>query len=343
LRAKAPASAGRWVVSFPFRDTLRRMDFRSDNTHGCSPEIVEALARAAHGSVSSYGSDPYTDRLRERCRELFERDVDIFPVMTGTAGNALAIASLTPPWGTVFCTPEAHIHRDELGAAEFFSGGCTVIPTDDLASAIPLAAVPACVSATNATESGVVLDPAAVAELSMHRLRVHIDGARFANAVAASGASPADLTWRAGVDVLVFGGTKNGCMGVELIVLFRRELAQELTYRWHRAGHRVSKMRFLSAQFEAYLTDDLWLRNARHANAMAARLAGGLRGVAGVEIVREVQANIVFVRVAPRLRALFANAGYDWPLFGDDVYRLVTGFGTTEGEVDQFLAAIPSS
>jgi threonine aldolase len=326
------------------------MAFHSDNTLGCSPEILEAVARAAAGSAPSYGFDPVTARLRERVRELFAHDaLEIFPVLTGTAGNALAIAAMTPPWGAVFCSGEAHIHRDELGAPEFFSGGAKVIPIDlaRLAEAIDeigsggRTAIPACLSLTNATESGTVYTPDALRELcavaNARGMRVHLDGARFANAVASCGASPAELSWRAGVDILVFGGTKNGALAAELIVVFDPSLARELALRWHRGGHRLSKMRFLSAQLEAYLADDLWLRNARRANAAALRLAQGLGAL--MEIVRPVEANVVFARVPPHLRALFAEAGYDWPLFGDDVYRLVTGFSTTDAEIDAFLAA----
>ncbi|HEX2060297.1 MAG TPA: low specificity L-threonine aldolase [Thermoanaerobaculia bacterium] len=329
-------------------------DFRSDNTHGASPEVLEALTRAAGGSVTSYGGDPITARVRERCRELFETDLEIFPVLTGTAGNALAIAAMTPPWGAVFCHDDAHIHRDEMGAPEFFTSGAKLIPiagadgklhVDELARAIEQiggegrTAKPACVSLTQATEAGTVYaadELRALCEVA-HRsgCRVHVDGARFANAVVSSGASPADLTWRAGVDVLVFGGTKNGALAAELIVVFDEALRDELAIRWHRGGHRLSKMRFLSAQFDGYL--DVWLRNAAHANAMARRLAARL------PVLHPVEANVVFTRFEPHVAAKLRDAGilfYDWPLFGEGAVRLVTGWSTTEEDVDAFTRAL---
>lgn len=333
------------------------IDFRSDNTHGASPEIVAAISLAAERTATSYGDDELTHRLRARVREVFETDCEIVPVTTGTAGNALAVASMTPPWGGVFCHDDAHIHRDELGAPEFYSGGAKLFPIgtaggklepERLAQAIDRIAAegrtakPACVSLTNATEAGTVYTPdetRVLCELAHARgCRVHLDGARFANAVVGSGASPADLTWRAGVDALVFGATKNGAMSAELIVVFEPELMRELPLRWHRGGHRLSKMRFLSAQWNAYLEGDLWLRNARHANAMARRLAAGMR-----DVLQPVQANSVFARLSPEAAARLTAAGvlyYVWPLFGSDAYRFVCGFSTTEAEVDALLAAL---
>lgn len=333
-------------------------DLRSDNVHGCSPEIIDAIVRANTGTATSYGNDQTTARVRVRCSEIFETEVEIFPVVTGSAANALAISALTPPWGAVFCHEDAHIHRDECGGPELFSGGAKLIPIagaegklhpgdlqrhiDEVANS-KRTAVPACVSITNVTEAGTVYSAAEVRALSeaAKGLGVHMDGARFANAVVATGASPADLTWRTGVDILSFGATKNGALAAELLVVFRRELAPELALRHHRAGQRLSKMRFLSAQFEAYLHDDLWLRNARHANAMAARLARGL-AAAGVEIVRPVGANIVFARFDAEAAAALHAQGFlfsDWPIFGADVYRMVTAFDTDAAAIDAFVAA----
>ena len=206
-------------------------------------------------------------------------------------------------------------------------------------------AVPACLSVTNATEAGTVYSAAelrALCEVARSSaLRVHLDGARFANAVAATGATPADLSWRAGVDALTFGATKNGAMTADTIVLFRKELAAELAIRIHRSGHRPSKMRFLSAQLEAYLKDELWLRHARRANAMAARLAAGVAPY--VEILRRVDANIVFVRFPPPLAGALRGDGFqffEWRIFGEDAYRLVCGYATTEADVDGFVEAV---
>ena len=315
------------------------------------------MRRAAAGTMSSYGEDEITSRLRQRCGELFETDVEIFPVLTGTAGNALAVAAMTPAWGGVFCHEDAHIHRDELGAPEFFSGGAKLFPIagadgklrpEDLARCIHeigeegRTALPSCLSLTEATEAGTVYradEIRALAEAA--RLAVHMDGARFANAVVTLGCAPADLTWRAGVDVLVLGATKNGAVGAELIVVFRRELAAAIAPRWHRSGHRPSKMRFLSAQLDAYLSGGLWLRNAAHANRAATRLARGLNA----EILRPVEANVVFARFPPPLAEGLRARGflfYDWPLFGPGAVRLVCGFDTTDADVDAFVAAARS-
>lgn len=341
------------------------LDFRSDNILGCAAEISEALERAGRGTLSGYGKDEITDRVRQRCCELFETDVAIFPVLTGTAGNALAVATLTPPWGAVFCHADAHIQRDELGAVEFFSAGAKLIPiagSDGKLDAPALAAaidevanssrtaVPACVSFTQATEGGTVYrfdEFRTLCETATAKgMRIHVDGARFANAVVAlerEGHSLADLTWRAGVDILTLGATKNGALGAEVIVVFRRELAEELAIRYHRSGHRMSKMRLLSSQLEAYLTGDLWLRNARQSNAMAARLRDALAAVDGVEIVRPVDANILFVRFPEALLEGLERDGllaYDWPVFGSNVRRLVTGFSTTAADVDALAASV---
>ena len=335
-------------------------DFRSDNTHGASPEILEALARIASGTITSYGNDEITARVRERCRELFETDLEILPVSTGTGGNALSIAAMTPPWGGVFCHDDAHIHRDEMGAPEFFTNGAKLFPIPGpngkleaatLAEAIDdiacegRTAKPSCVSLTQATEAGTLYTPdevRALCEVAHARgCRVHMDGARFANAVVSSNASLAELTWRAGVDVLVFGATKNGALAAELIVMFDKSLADELRTRWHRGGHRYSKMRFLSGQFDAYLADDLWLRNARQANAMAARLAAAMP-----ELLMPVEANVVFARLAPEVLAKLREQGflfYDWPLFGEGAVRFVCGFSTRDEEVDALLAALHSA
>jgi threonine aldolase len=328
------------------------MDFRSDNTHGCSPEIIEALTRANRGTMTSYGDDAVTARLRERCSELFACEVEVFPVLTGTAANALAIASIAAPDDRIVCHHDAHIHLEELGASELFSGAQLLpIPgeggklhRDDVAAVESFS----CLSITQATEAGTLYRVDEVRELGElahgRGAGVHMDGARFANAVAALGCAPADLTWRAGVDVLSFGATKNGAMGAEMIVVFRKDLAAKLATLWHRSGHRLSKSRFLSAQLEAYLTGDLWLRNARHANAAAARLANGIRE--HVEILRPVEVNVLFVRMEPEQAAALRAQGfefYDWELFGEGARRLVTAFDSTDAEIDALIDAVRKS
>lgn len=338
------------------------MNFASDNTGGIAPEIMAAIAATNHGNASSYGADALTQKLEAHLAALFETELKVFPVVTGTAANALALAMLTPPWGAIYCHADAHIHNDECGAPEFFTLGAKLLPLpgsqgrlvpETLAAALKHAGngrlnqvQPRVLSLTNATEAGTVYAPDRIAELSAvahrHGLHVHLDGARFANAATACAGSPAELTWRAGVDVVALGATKNGALAAEAVVVFRPELAREFDYRRKRGGHLLSKMRFVSAQLLAYFTDDLWLRNAAHANAMARRLAEGLAALPGAEILHPVEANAVFVRlpesVAVGLRARGA-VYYDWPAAGPGAVRLVTAFDTPAAAVDRFLAA----
>src|ERR1051326_5180848 len=336
------------------------MNFSSDNVTGVAPEIMAALAAANAGTAASYGADAITERLTRRFSEVFEREVAVFPVATGTAANALALATLTPPWGVVYGHREAHVQVDECGAPEFYSGGAKLRPLNgahgkitaaDLDAAIMGRGVvhhaqPAAVSLTQSTEAGTVyqvVELEAIAEVCRrHKLSLHVDGSRFANAVAALDRSPADLTWRAGVEALSFGATKNGTMAAEAVVFFEPAKATDFAYRRKRGGHLFSKMRFLSAQLEAYLADDLWLRNARHANRMAARLADGLAGVPGAGPQHPVEANEVFVEPPePMIRGLYAD-GFQFYRWDDEtsvVIRLMTAFDTDASAVDAFLAS----
>ena len=335
------------------------MHFASDNTAGISPEILAALAAANDGAVGSYGADPITARLEAKLAQLFEHEVAVFPVATGTAANALALAAVTPPWGAVLCHPLAHIACDEANAPEFYTGGAKLVPVPgadgklavaDLAALLPgdlgnvHHAQPAAISLTQATECGTVYRPAEIAGISAlahrHGLAVHMDGARFANALVHLDASPADLTWRAGVDVLSFGATKNGALGAEAIVFFDPARARDLPFRRKRAGHLFSKMRFLSAQLEAYVTDDLWLRNARHANAAAARLAKGLTALPGVRLRHPVEANELFVELPETVISGLSAAGaqfFRWEGPTSTCIRLVTAWNTREADVTAFL------
>ena len=272
------------------------MNFASDNTAGMAPEILDAIVRANDGFVLGYGNDDQTKRVERRIGEIFERDCAVFLVPTGTAANALALAHVSPPWGAVFTHNEAHIVTDECGAPEFFGNGlkliglpgvgCKIAP-DTLAAALapyhghaPHQVIPSAISFSQASEAGTIYRPdeiAALAEIAHARgMKVHMDGARLANALVRLNASPAQATWQAGVDVLSFGATKGGAMAAEAVVFFDRALASQMGERRKRAGHLLSKHRFLAAQFEAFLHDDCWLRLARHANAMADRLAAGL-------------------------------------------------------------------
>ena len=292
-------------------------DFRSDNVAGAAPEVVDALALAARGTAAAYGGDDWTERLKAQVAALFETEVAVFPVATGTAANSLALASMTPPFGAVYCHEEAHINVDECGAPELFTGGAKLVglkgaagklTPDALDSSLAGAGIgvvhrvqPAALSLSQATEAGTVYTPAEVAALAevanRAGLAVHMDGARFANAVARLGCTPAEMTWKAGVDVLSLGGTKGGCFAAEAVVVFNPALADDLGFLRKRGGHLLSKMRFVSAQMEAWLASGLWLRLARHANAMADRLAAGLAAVPGAEIAFPVEANELFVRL----------------------------------------------
>lgn len=338
------------------------MNFASDNVTGVSPEILAALNAASDGAVMSYGQDEYTQRLENQFNELFETDVTIFPVATGSAANALALSVMTPPFGAIYCHPESHINVDECGAPEFYTGGAKLITlpsSDGKIHATDLAAVlassgagvvhhvqPAAVSITQATEAGTVysLDEIhAIAEVTRsHGLYLHVDGARFANAVVSLGCSPADVTWRAGVDVLCFGATKNGAMAAEAVVFFNQTLAKTFGYRRKRGGHLFSKMRFLSAQLEAYLKEDLWLRNADHANQMARKLAQGLVGLPGVKLSYPVEANEIFIQLPEAvIQGLLADGFYfyRWGEQDSTTIRLVTAFNTKEIDVTDFIEA----
>ena len=340
-------------------------NFTSDNVSPVCESIMAAINAANADSLPSYGADPYTQRLTQVACEVFETELVIFPLATGTAANALALSQLTPPYGAIYCHETAHIVTDECGAPEFFTGGGKLIglPAADgrinaaqIAAAIAFAAEmgvhhvkPGAVSLTQATEWGTVYDNsqvAAIAEVAhAHHLPVHMDGARFANALVNLGCSPAQATWKSGVDVLSFGATKNGAMSAEAVIFFDANAATDFDRRRKRGGHLWSKMRFVSAQLLAYFDKGLWLDNARNANHMATRMAEGLRQIAGVRLVHPVQANEVFVAMPEKLVAALEGAGfafYRWPLceVSDAVaIRLVTSYGTRAEQVDALLAA----
>jgi threonine aldolase len=321
------------------------MNFKSDNTAPAAPEILAALARANDGVASSYGDDQVTERLKAKLSKLFEKEVAVFPVATGTAANALALATLTPHYGAIFCHEGAHIHVDECGAPEFYTQGAKLVPLKGAGGKVTPEAVkaalahhqrgfvhhaqPATISITQATELGTVYTATELEALSRlaksERLSLHVDGARFANAIAHLKCTPAEATWKSGVD--------------------DPDRAADIAYRRKRAGHLFSKMRFLSAQIEAMLDGDLWLKLATRANAAATRLADGLRAVPGVTLEHAVEANELFVRL-PSIAAMKAleSAGakfYEWepPTQGRPLLRLVCAFSTTDAEVDAFLAA----
>ncbi len=336
------------------------MDFRSDNVTGMAPEVLAALAEANHGSTLGYGADDITRRLERLFGELFGTDVTAFPVATGTAANALALSVMAPPYGAVYCHELAHINVDECGAPELFTGGAKLIDLPGAHGKLDAALIldelakgaqgnvhnvqPAAVSLTQATERGTVYRPAEIAEIAetahKHRLKVHMDGTRFANAVARLGCAPAEISWRAGVDVLSLGATKNGAMAAEAVIFFDRDLAARFGFQRKRGGHLFSKMRFVSAQLEALFKDGLWLKHATHSNQLARRLADGVTRIPGAEILDPVEANLFYVRMPEAILAGLEADGFKfYREGGPETIRLVTAFNTESTQVDAFIAS----
>jgi threonine aldolase len=336
------------------------IDYRSDNTGRAAPEILEALVRANTGTALGYGADEWTARLQERFRELFETPVRVFPVATGTAANALSLAAASPSWGLVYCSEAAHINTAEANAAGFFGGGLKLVPVagphgrvDPDAFARSLAAIqpgqlhrgqPAAVNITQASDVGTVYPLAeirAVAEIAKRRgLKVHMDGARFANALARLECSPAEMSWRAGVDILSFGATKNGGALCDAIVVFNPELADGLAVQLRRAGQVWSKMRFASAQLMAYVENGLWLQLAAASNAVAARIAGGIEAVPGLRLVAPVEVNELFLELPGAAMDALEREGFQFYRRSPTLARFVCRFDTSEAEADALIAAL---
>jgi threonine aldolase len=333
------------------------IEFRSDNAAGAAPDIMGAITAANVGSALAYGADEWTEELRDKVREVFEHpDAEVFPVISGTAANSLALAALCPPWGAVLCHETAHILQSECGATSMFGGGAVMrgvggdnfrIAPDKLRHALdttrwgdPHHSQPSVLSLTVPSDHGTVYTPAEITELvdvaHERGLRGHLDGARVANAIAALGCTPAELTWRAGIDALSLGAMKNGALSTDAIVCFDPVISEQLVYRVKRAGHVASKMRFQSVQLTAYLTDDLWLRLAGHSNAAMTRLAAGLRSLE-VELLNDPDVNMLFARLDPGAADRMAEAGLLFYRMSDDTIRLVTSFQTTDDEVDEAL------
>ncbi len=354
------------------------MNFASDNGAGVAPEILEAIAASSRLNAPAYGADDFTARAAASLSDVFETKVDAFLVATGTAANALALSALVRPWEAVFCHEEAHIHDDECGAPEFFTGGAKLVGvpgeggkvtpeafSETLARfprGLVKSAQPGALSLSQATEAGTIYSVDEVAELCRIAraagVRTHMDGSRFANAVASSGASPADMTWRAGIDALSFGATKNGALACEAVVFFDLALAANFAYLRKRGGHTLSKGRLLGAQMEAYLKGGLWLTLAERANAAARRLAERLSVAPGVRIAWPTEANEVFVVAPEAAVAAWRSAGakfYEWstrslaanraPEAGEVLVRLVASFETeaSEGERLAALAGAPAA
>jgi threonine aldolase len=336
------------------------IDYRSDNTGRAAPEILDAMVRANTGTALGYGADEWTARLQERFGELFETKVRVFPVATGTAANALALAASSPSWGLVYCSEAAHINTSEANAAGFFGGGLKLAPVagkdgriDPDTFARALAAIQrgqlhrgqaAAVNLTQASDLGTVyaLDEIrAIADIAKTRgLKVHMDGARFANALARLGCSPAEMSWRAGVDILSFGATKNGGALCDAIVVFTPELADGLAVQLRRAGQVWSKMRFASSQLMAYVEAGLWLRLATASNAAAARIAGGIAGLPGLRLVAPVEVNEIFLELPSAAMDALEQDGFQFYRRSATLARFVCRFDTSETDADALVAAL---
>jgi len=342
--------------------------FGSDNAAGVSREILAALQTADEGYALAYGGDQWSKRLNKEFSEFFEHDCFVFPVTTGTAANALALAAITPPYGEIFCHERAHIYTTECGAPEFYCGGARLVTGagegGKLSTAVldaylaghrthnPHHMLPAALSLTQATEYGTVYSEDEIAALSAiaHAggMKVHMDGARFANALVSLHASPASLTWRSGVDVLSLGTTKNGTMNAEAVIVFDADLAKAVAVRHKRAGLLTSKMRYLSVQLAQMLKNGLWERNARTANDAATRLAAILCESGHARLQHPVQTNQLFVELDEVVTQALEKADIEFRRWGPGVdrapcFRLVTSFCTTENELDLVRYALASN
>ncbi len=337
------------------------MAFQSDNSAAPCPEVLAAIAAAAPATLAGYDGDALTASLAQAFGALFDHPCEVLPVVTGTAANALALAAMVPPYGAVVCHQEAHIEVDECGAPGFYTGGASLMLVPGAGGKLTPDAINTAtaghrgdvhqvqiraLSLTQATEAGTVYTPAELAALGdlarARGWRVHLDGARFANAVAHLGCHPADISWRAGVDILSFGTIKNGGLSAEAIVVFAPDLVEDLRFRRKRAGQMPSKGRFQAAQLLAMIGDDVWLRNARAANAAAQRLAAA----AGDRLLHPVEANEVFVKLRPGEAEALRAAGlgfYDWGAAGSGEARFVASWDTAERAIAAFEKVLAGS
>ena len=339
------------------------LEFRSDNCGRAAPELIEALVQANVGSVLGYGGDEITKQLNAKFSTLFEQPVQVFPVPTGTGANALALAAVGTPFGAVYCSPEAHINTSECNATSFFGGGLKVTPVSGVDGKIdPIAfeyAIlnsgkgqahknqPEAVNLVQATDMGAVYSVSEVKAISTiahaNGLVVHMDGARFANALDTLGCSPAELTSKAGVDLLSFGVTKNGGLLTDAIVVFNPAVAKNIGFHLRRAGMIWSKMRFASAQVLAYVQDDLWLRLAGQSNAAALTVAQGIAHLEGVKLLAPVQANELFVEMNPKAVDHLIAQGVLFYRRAPNMFRLVCRWDTTTEETTRLIALIEQS
>ena len=334
-----------------------RVKFASDNVAGACPEVLDAILKANEGDRAPYGDDEISKNLQDKFSEIFEKEVIVFPTSSGTAANALALSTMTPSFGNIYCHKLSHINVDECGAPEFYTGGAKLvnlngvngkITAEELNKSISGKGVvhhtqPSSVSITQLCETGEAYELDEIKKISEiahnHKLNMHMDGARFANALVSLDCSPAEMTWKSGIDVLSFGATKNGCLAAEAIIFFKPELVGNLPFLMKRAGHLLSKMSFVSAQLDAYITNEVWLRNAKHANAMGKKLSQGLDQHKNIELAYPTDANEIFVKIPKDIIDQLNSEGYT---INDDEWdgkavRLVTAWNTSLSDIETFL------
>ena len=339
-----------------------RIKFASDNVAGACPEVLNAVIKANEGDSTPYGNDQISTELQDKFSEIFEKEVIVFPTASGTAANALALSTMTPSFGNIYCHKLSHINTDECGAPEFYTGGGKLvtlqgvkgkITANELDESITGAGIvhhtqPSSVSITQVCETGEVYQLDEIKKISdvthKHNLNMHMDGARFANALVSLDCSPAEMTWKSGIDVLSFGATKNGCIAAEAIIFFKKDLVGNVAFLMKRAGHLLSKMRFVSAQLDAYISNDVWLKNARRANDMGKRLSEGLNQHKNIELAYPTDANEIFVKMPKDIIDQLNSEGYT---INDDEWdgnavRLVTAWNTDSSDIDTFLNFIKS-
>jgi len=336
-----------------------KCDFASDNYAGVCPEAMEALHQANHGFEFAYGNDHYTKKASDKIREVFETNCDVYFVFNGTAANSLALAAMCQSYHSVISHDLAHVETDECGAPQFFSNGTKLLTVPGDNGKVDVKEVertitkrddihypkPKVISITQSTELGTVYSLSELQEIHRiahkHKMKIHMDGARFANAVASLNVRPSEITWRVNVDVLCFGGTKNGMPVGEAIVFFDRELSQEFGYRCKQAGQLASKMRFISAPWITMLESGGWLKNAMAANAAAQKLAAKLKSIQGIKISSPVQANAVFVEMpATVINHLRDKGWYFYQFIGEGSARFMTSWATTDERIDELVADV---
>ena len=340
-----------------------RVKFASDNVAGACPEVLDAIIKANDGDSTPYGNDQISTELQDKFSEIFEKEVIVFPTASGTAANALALSTMTPSFGNIYCHKLSHINTDECGAPEFYTGGGKLIAlqgidgkitADELDQSIGGKGIvhhtqPSSVSITQVCETGEIYQLNEIKKISeithKHNLNMHMDGARFANALVSLNATPAEMTWKSGIDVLSFGATKNGCLAAEAIIFFNKDLVGNVAFLMKRAGHLLSKMRFVSAQLDAYISNDVWLRNAKHANKMGKKLSDGLAQHSDIKLSYPTEANEVFAKFPRNMIEHLNSEGYKMnedELDGKST-RLVTAWNTQDSDVDQLLEILKNS